>query len=112
MKKFILLFAVFICLFVAGCGEDMQPKQDTKQEVQTVQQSEPKEQPQEQPKQEEVFKVVQIAQRTYIASTNSDKFHNPGCRAAKKINGENAIYFSSREEAVNNGYSPCGICKP
>lgn len=49
---------------------------------------------------------------TYIASAQSDKFHKPRCRAAKKINSENAIYFGSREEAINAGYSPCGICKP
>ena len=49
---------------------------------------------------------------TYIASSESDKFHKPKCRAAKKINSENAIYFTNKDEAINAGYSPCGICNP
>ena len=49
---------------------------------------------------------------TYIASAQGDKFHKPRCRAAKKINSENAIYFNSRDEAINAGYKPCGRCKP
>lgn len=49
---------------------------------------------------------------TYIASSESDKFHKPRCRAAKKIDEANAIYFSSKDEAINAGYVPCGICKP
>lgn len=49
---------------------------------------------------------------TYIASAESDKFHKPRCRAAKKIDEANAIYFNSKDEAINAGYKPCGICKP
>ena len=50
--------------------------------------------------------------QTYIASAESDKFHKPRCRAAKKIDEANAIYFNSKDEAINAGYKPCGICKP
>ena len=49
---------------------------------------------------------------TYVASSNSDKFHEPSCSQAKRINEENKITFSSREDALNAGYSPCGICYP
>jgi len=50
--------------------------------------------------------------RTYIASINSDKFHEPSCSQAKKIKEGNKITFSSRDEAINSGYSPCGYCYP
>lgn len=50
--------------------------------------------------------------KTYIASSESDKFHNQRCASAKNINSENAIYFNSRDEAINAGYKPCGRCKP
>lgn len=49
---------------------------------------------------------------TYVASSQSNKFHYSSCRAAKRINQNNLITFGSREEAINAGYSPCGICHP
>lgn len=49
---------------------------------------------------------------TYVASTNSDKFHEPSCSQAKRIKEGNKITFSSREDAINAGYSPCSICCP
>lgn len=50
--------------------------------------------------------------RTYVASIKSDKFHEPSCSQAKKIKDGNKITFSSRDEAINSGYSPCGYCYP
>lgn len=49
---------------------------------------------------------------TYVASVNSDIFHDSSCTQAKRIKGSNKITFSSRDEALNNGYTPCGICHP
>ena len=49
---------------------------------------------------------------TYVASVNSDKFHEPSCSQAKRIKDGNRITFSSRDDAINAGYSPCGICYP
>lgn len=48
----------------------------------------------------------------YVGSIESDKFHYPDCRFAEKILPENDIWFATREEALNYGYSPCGVCKP
>lgn len=49
---------------------------------------------------------------TYVASVNSDKFHEPSCSQAKRIKDSNKVTFSSRYEAINSGYSPCSICNP
>ena len=49
---------------------------------------------------------------TYIGNANSLKFHNPSCKSVPKISDKNKITFSSREEAINKGYSPCKICNP
>ena len=49
---------------------------------------------------------------SYVASSNSNKFHSQYCSQAHKINDANKITFSSRDEAVNAGYEPCGICHP
>lgn len=46
----------------------------------------------------------------YIGNKNSKKFHRPDCHTLPKES--NRVFFSSREEAVNAGYSPCGQCNP
>lgn len=51
-------------------------------------------------------------QATYVGSVNSDKFHDPSCSHAKRIKEGNLVTFSSRDDAVNSGYSPCGVCHP
>jgi len=48
----------------------------------------------------------------FVGSTKSDKYHYPSCRWAEKILPENAIWFSSSEEARAAGYVPCGVCHP
>jgi hypothetical protein len=48
----------------------------------------------------------------YVGSVESDKFHYPNCRWAKKIEAGNRLCFASREAAVGFGYVPCGTCNP
>lgn len=48
----------------------------------------------------------------YVASSNSNKFHEPYCSQAQRINDANKLSFSGRDEAINAGYEPCGICYP
>lgn len=50
--------------------------------------------------------------KAYVGSMNSDKFHRPSCKWAQNIKDENAIWFSSKEEAVQKGYTACKTCKP
>ena len=56
--------------------------------------------------------VTTQIQQQYVGSVKSDKFHYPGCRWAQNIHGENEVWFSSREEAINCGYVPCQTCRP
>lgn len=49
----------------------------------------------------------------YILNKNTKKFHYPGCSSANSMNEENKIYFQgTRDEAISQGYDPCGRCKP
>ena len=48
----------------------------------------------------------------YVGSAQSDKYHYPSCTSAKKINASNLVEFTSKQDANNNGYVPCGRCKP
>lgn len=45
---------------------------------------------------------------TYIGNSRSKKFHLPSCYSLPKE--KNRVYFNSRTEAINNGFSPCGNC--
>ncbi|MBE6553529.1 MAG: MBL fold metallo-hydrolase, partial [Ruminococcaceae bacterium] len=46
----------------------------------------------------------------YVGNVNSKKFHTLDC---KNLPDEtNRIWFTTREEAVTEGYSPCGNCDP
>ena len=50
---------------------------------------------------------------SYIANTNTLKFHKPTCRHADDILPENRLETSdSREVLIANKYIPCGVCKP
>ena len=48
----------------------------------------------------------------YVASTESDKFHVPSCRWARQIQAQHRVTFGDREDAVAQGYTPCGSCSP
>ncbi len=41
----------------------------------------------------------------YIASRTGKKFHAPKCDWAKKVKKENAVWFDSKEDAINAGYN-------
>ena len=48
----------------------------------------------------------------FVGSLESDKYHYPSCRWAKKILPQNEIWFSSSQDARAAGYVPCGVCNP
>jgi len=48
----------------------------------------------------------------YIGNSNTGKFHYPDCSSVKRMSESNKVYFNSRNEAVGQGYEPCGNCKP
>ena len=48
----------------------------------------------------------------YVASRHNKPFHTLSCRWAKKISPENAVYYSTRDEAINDGHRPCKVCRP
>ena len=51
--------------------------------------------------------------KTYILNTKTKKFHLPSCTAVDKMADSNKQeYISSREDVIDQGYTPCGICKP
>ena len=52
-------------------------------------------------------------EETYILNTNTKKFHRPDCSSVSQMQAENRReYTGSRETLMDDGYSPCGQCKP
>lgn len=50
---------------------------------------------------------------TYIANTNTHKFHYPGCSSVDSMKESNKWYFTgSRDELIDLGYDPCKRCNP
>ena len=47
----------------------------------------------------------------FTAVKTTEIYCLPSC-SAKKPNKENVIFYSTKDEAINNGYRPCRICKP
>lgn len=47
----------------------------------------------------------------YVASVSGSKYHLPWCSGAQRISDKNKIWFDSKEEAENRGYSPAKNCK-
>lgn len=49
----------------------------------------------------------------YIVNENTGKFHDPDCSGAADIKEKNKREFTgSREELIDDGYEPCGRCRP
>jgi competence protein ComEC len=51
-----------------------------------------------------------VTEYAYIGNLNSKKFHHAYCSSLP--GEENRIYFTSKAEAEEKGYTACGICKP
>lgn len=50
---------------------------------------------------------------TFVLNTSSKKFHIPGRSCANSVSEKNRKDFTgSRDDLLNDGYSPCGTCKP
>ena len=48
----------------------------------------------------------------YIGNKKSHVFHWNTCSSVNKMNEKNKVGLASREEAIDQGYRPCGICNP
>ena len=47
----------------------------------------------------------------YIASKNGSKYYLPTCTAVKRITESNRVYFATKQEAMDAGYTPAANCK-
>ena len=53
------------------------------------------------------------SEASYILNKNSKNFHYPDCSSVSKMKEENKEYYTgTRDELIDEGYSPCGNCDP
>ena len=48
----------------------------------------------------------------YFGNKQSPIFHLPECRWVQKMSSKDIVLFKTRQEALNQGYVPCKVCKP
>ena len=69
--------------------------------------------PSPEPEKQESVTGSKASQADYILNTNTKKFHYPTCSSVNDMKEKNKQeFFGTRDEAISNGYSPCGRCKP
>jgi hypothetical protein len=51
------------------------------------------------------------AQGVYVGSRKGTKYHLPWCAGARTISEANKVWFTSKEDAVAQGYTPAQNCK-
>ena len=50
---------------------------------------------------------------TYVLNTNTMRFHRPSCESVQEMQPENREETTkTRQELIDEGYKPCGSCKP
>lgn len=57
----------------------------------------------------QAYKTAQ-PKEIFIGNKNSKKFHTETCSSLPSE--KNRVEFTSKDEAVEKGYTPCGVCKP
>ena len=69
--------------------------------------------PKEESKPQEVSPSTSTTTSSYIGNKNTKKFHYTYCKSVKQMKNSNKVYLEcSREQAISQGYSPCGNCNP
>ena len=48
----------------------------------------------------------------YVTSTDSHRFHRPGCKSVSELGDDRRRVFKTRDEALFEGLSPCRNCHP
>lgn len=57
--------------------------------------------------------AAQTGERDYVLNTGTMKFHLPDCASATDMKAANRQeYHGTREALIQQGYAPCGRCKP
>lgn len=60
----------------------------------------------------EVIEPPAISETTYVGNKNSLVFHKPDCSSVADMKESNKIFLTTRQTAMDQGFTPCGRCNP
>lgn len=64
-------------------------------------------------RQETAEETQEAAEEDFVVNTNTGKFHIPSCSSVEKMKEKNKKEVTcTRDELIEKGYSPCGMCHP
>lgn len=119
MKKVLLIILCLICL-LSGCAKEPKPQEKPKTPItinlpkddkvngyRTDDYSSPDYIPQD-----DVSVSTQNNTVSYCGNKNSKIFHKSNCDSVKNTKESNKVYFKTKEEYTQKGYTPCQKCKP
>lgn len=61
---------------------------------------------------DEVTVAVDTNEVKYCGNKNTKKFHRITCSSVTTIQNDNKIYYKTKDEFLNNGYTACKKCNP
>lgn len=64
------------------------------------------------PDSSEVKETPAISETNYVGNKNSLVFHKTDCSSVADMKESNKVFFTIRQNAVYQGYTPCGRCNP
>jgi competence protein ComEC len=64
------------------------------------------------PDSSEVKETPAISETNYVGNKNSLVFHKTDCSSVADMKESNKVFFTIRQNAVDQGYTPCGRCNP
>ena len=62
--------------------------------------------------QQEQSSLVEDGGTTYVLNTNSKKIHYASCSSVDDMKESNKAFTNDYDQAIADGYKPCGRCKP
>lgn len=64
------------------------------------------------PDSSDVKETPAISETNYVGNKNSLVFHKTDCSSVADMKESNKVFFTIRQNAVYQGYTPCGRCNP
>ncbi len=64
------------------------------------------------PDSSEVKETPAISETNYVGNKNSLVFHKTDCSSVADMKESNKVFFTIRQNAVDQDYTPCGRCNP
>lgn len=64
------------------------------------------------PDSSDVKETPAISETNYVGNKNSLVFHKTDCSSVADMKESNKVFFTIRQNAVDQGYTPCGRCNP